>query len=151
MPGQLHSVSVAMAEGRHPVPSRTRKLSPLAPMVLPGRPGGRVGRRRDSFEAPPDPGRRFRVPGHSFLRALRGATLRSWFEDSDHIDELLRVETGRVGKRERVGYLFAVTNPDGKFLVEQQAYYETKDGVITWMRVLCSGYQPVPPAGGGAA
>jgi hypothetical protein len=83
-------------------------------------------------------------------RAIDDA-IRSWFEDSDHIDELLRVETGRVGKRERVGYLFAVTNPDGKFLVEQQAYYETKDGVITWMRVLCSGYQPVPPAGGGAA
>ena len=77
--------------------------------------------------------------------------IRSWFEDSDHIDELLRVETGRVGKRERVGYLLAVTNPDGKYLVEQQAYYETQDGVITWMRVLCSGYQPVPPAGGGAA
>jgi hypothetical protein len=111
MPGQLHSVSVAMAEGRHPVPSRTRKLSPLAPMVLPGRPGGRVGRRRDSYEAPPDPGRRFRVRAPSFL----------------------------------------VTNPDGKFLVEQQADYETNDGVIPWMRVLCSGYQPVPPADGGAA
>jgi hypothetical protein len=83
-------------------------------------------------------------------RAIDDA-IRSWFEDSDHIDELLRVETGRVGKRERVGYLLAVTNPDGKFLVEQQAYYETQDGVITWMRVLCSGYQPVPPAGGGAA
>lgn len=35
-----------MAEGIHPVPSRTRKLSPPAPMVLPGQPGGRVGRRR---------------------------------------------------------------------------------------------------------
>ena len=36
-----------MAEGRHPVPFRTRKLSPPAPMVLPWRRGGRVGRRRD--------------------------------------------------------------------------------------------------------
>jgi hypothetical protein len=37
--------------------------------------------------------------------------------------------------------------------VVEQAYYETQDGVITWMRVQCSGYgyQPVPPAGGGAA
>ena len=34
---------VAMAEGSHPFPSRTRKLSPLAPMVLPWRRGGRVG------------------------------------------------------------------------------------------------------------
>ncbi len=36
-------VLVAMAEGTHPFPSRTRKLSPLAPMVLPWRRGGRVG------------------------------------------------------------------------------------------------------------
>ena len=44
------TVSVAIAEGKHPVPSRTRKLSPPAPMVLPGRLGGRVGRRRNIFE-----------------------------------------------------------------------------------------------------
>jgi hypothetical protein len=36
---------VAMAEGSHLFPFRTEKLSPPAPMVLPGRPGGRVGRR----------------------------------------------------------------------------------------------------------
>jgi hypothetical protein len=42
-----NAVSVAMAEGKHPVPFRTRKLSPPAPMVLPRRRGGRVGRCRD--------------------------------------------------------------------------------------------------------
>ena len=42
-----------MAEGKHPVPSRTRKLSPPAPMVLPGRLGGRVGRCRDIVENGP--------------------------------------------------------------------------------------------------
>jgi hypothetical protein len=77
--------------------------------------------------------------------------IRSWFEDQDHIDELLRVDTGRVGTRERVSYLLAVTNPDGRFLVEQQAYYDTSDGLITWMRVLCSGYQAVPDADGASA
>src|SRR5918993_1570734 len=35
-----------MAEGFHPFPSRTRKLSPPAPMVLGERSPGRVGRRR---------------------------------------------------------------------------------------------------------
>ncbi len=44
------AVSAAIAEGKHPVPFRTRKLSPLAPMVLPRRRGGRVGRRRDTIE-----------------------------------------------------------------------------------------------------
>ena len=32
--------------GVHPIPFRTRKLSPAARMVLPGYPGGRVRRRR---------------------------------------------------------------------------------------------------------
>src|SRR3954462_9072105 len=45
----LHSVSAAIATGKRPAPFRTRKLSPSAPMVLPGVLGGRVGRRRASF------------------------------------------------------------------------------------------------------
>ena len=34
-------------------------------------------------------------------------------------------------------------NPEGDFLVEQQAYLTSRDGQIEWMRVLCSGFQPV--------
>ena len=45
----LHRVSAAMAKGKRPVPSRTRKLSLSAPMVLRGGLRGRVGRRRTSF------------------------------------------------------------------------------------------------------
>ena len=60
---RLQSVSVAIAEGRHPVPYRTRKLSPPAPMVLPGKLGGRVGRRRDSSRSAAPSRRRFVVPG----------------------------------------------------------------------------------------
>ena len=41
---------VIVAEGSHPFPSRTRKLSPHAPMVLPF--GGRVGRRQAFFLYP---------------------------------------------------------------------------------------------------
>ena len=34
-------------------------------------------------------------------------------------------------------------NPDGPHLVEQQAYYE-HDGVrITWLRVMCAGFQAI--------
>src|ERR1044071_5538296 len=44
-------VTAAIATGKHPDPSRTRKLSLPAPMVLPPRGGGRVGRRRTSFPA----------------------------------------------------------------------------------------------------
>jgi hypothetical protein len=54
--GQGETVSAVMAEGRHPVPFRTRKLSPPAPMVLPWRRGGRVGRRRDILNRSPRKG-----------------------------------------------------------------------------------------------
>jgi hypothetical protein len=43
---------VATAEGSHLFPFRTEKLSPPAPMVLPGRPGGRVGRRPINISSP---------------------------------------------------------------------------------------------------
>ena len=42
-----------MAAEIHPFPSRTRKLSSPAPMVLGGRPPGRVGRRRNISRKPP--------------------------------------------------------------------------------------------------
>jgi hypothetical protein len=48
--GHLHSVSAVIASGKRPVPFRTRKLSPIAPMVLRGGPRGRVGRRRTYFD-----------------------------------------------------------------------------------------------------
>src|SRR6188508_2879716 len=41
------------AQGPHPFPSRTRPLSPAAPMVLRPRGRGRVGRRRHLLERPP--------------------------------------------------------------------------------------------------
>ena len=46
---------VAIAAESHPFPSRTRKLSPPAPMVLGGLPPGRVGRRRNSRRRGPRP------------------------------------------------------------------------------------------------
>src|SRR5438067_12625609 len=44
---------VAIAAGKHPFPSRTRKLRPPAPMVLPLLSGGRVGRRQVNLEPAP--------------------------------------------------------------------------------------------------
>ena len=46
----LEEFPVAISEGSHPFPSRTRKLSPPEPMVLRGKPRGRVGRCRIFFE-----------------------------------------------------------------------------------------------------
>jgi hypothetical protein len=65
-----------------------------------------------------------------------------WFEDTDTIESLDSVETDAFADRERVGYRFSVTNPDGHFVVEQQVYLDTRDGKIAWMRSVCSGFRP---------
>jgi hypothetical protein len=72
--------------------------------------------------------------------------LGSWFEDSDEIQSIERVETDEFADRQRVGYRLSVNNPDGRFLVEQQAYLTPRDGQIAWMRVLCSGYRAAAPS-----
>jgi hypothetical protein len=69
--------------------------------------------------------------------------LAKWFEDSDQIETVESIEGDSFADRDRVGYRFRVRNPDGLFLVEQQAYLSARDGRISWMRVLCSGYRPV--------
>jgi hypothetical protein len=72
--------------------------------------------------------------------------LQQWLEDSDVVEELLDVQTDAVVDTERVGYRFRGHNPDGPFIVEQQAYLRERDGRIGWMRVVCSGMRPT--AGG---
>ena len=67
----------------------------------------------------------------------------SWIEPADEVEGIEHVESDSFADRERVGYRFRVRNPDGHFLVEQQAYIEERDGRIAWMRVVCSGFRPV--------
>jgi hypothetical protein len=66
-----------------------------------------------------------------------------WFQETD-ILETLDVTTSIVNDRNHLSYRFSGRNSDGPFVVEQQAYFDTADGRITWMRVLCSGFRPVP-------
>jgi hypothetical protein len=68
-----------------------------------------------------------------------------WFEPTDSIEAIESIEHGVVGDRPRVGYRFRVTNPDGAFLVEQQAYFDVRDDRIAWLRIVCSGFRPVTP------
>jgi hypothetical protein len=69
-----------------------------------------------------------------------------WLEDKDEIRALESVESDVVADRQRVGYRFRVRNPDGDFVVEQQAYLAETEGRIGWMRVVCSGFRPVDGA-----
>jgi ketosteroid isomerase-like protein len=77
-------------------------------------------------------------------QAVRKIILAWWFGEGDDITELCSVMTGRVLDREHVGYRVRVRRSGHDYLVEQQAYYLTDGPRITWMRVLCSGYQPIP-------
>jgi hypothetical protein len=45
-PAKRLKLPVILPQGKHPFPSRTRKLSPAGPIVLHAKVCGRVGRRR---------------------------------------------------------------------------------------------------------
>jgi hypothetical protein len=74
---------------------------------------------------------------------LVSVVLRQWLEASDHVDELVDVETGEFADRHRIAYSIRGHNEDGPFAFEQQAYFTEADGRIDWMRVVCSGFRPV--------
>jgi hypothetical protein len=53
------------------------------------------------------------------------------------------VLTGQVADCAHVAYRLRVRSSGQDYLVEQQAYYRADGPRIVWMRILCSGYQPV--------
>ena len=69
--------------------------------------------------------------------------LGTWFDAGTQILELCSVATGRVAECEHVAYRMRVREAGEDYLVEQQAYYRTDGPRIAWMRILCSGFQPV--------
>ena len=77
-------------------------------------------------------------------QAAEEIILARWFGAGDDITELCSVTSGQVLDREHVAYRMRVRREGRDYLVEQQAYYHTEGSRITWMRVLCSGYQPLP-------
>jgi hypothetical protein len=72
--------------------------------------------------------------------------LGKWFQPPNEITEIVDIETGSIGSRDRVGYRLKVSGPDGEYLVEQQAYFETDGDRISWLRIMCAGYQLVTPS-----
>lgn len=89
------------------------------------------------------------TPGRHWQAASPGEVvdefiLGRWFDPGDEILRLESFSQGLLPGREHVSYLLRVRKADGDYLVEQQAYYNSEDGRITWMRVLCSGYRKLP-------
>jgi hypothetical protein len=69
--------------------------------------------------------------------------LGTWFGPGDTIRALQRVETDAFSDTERVSYRLELENANGQFLCEQQAYYRTTGGRISWLRIACSGFRPL--------
>ena len=65
-----------------------------------------------------------------------------WFTPEREIVSLLAVDQDASGPVDRVGYRLLVRRPDGDFVVEQQAYYQSEGDSITWLRIMCSGFVP---------
>jgi hypothetical protein len=74
--------------------------------------------------------------------------LREWFEDPD--EDVHGVEATApvpIQGTVRVGWLVHISDADGPHVFEQQAYVRERDGRIAWMRVICSGWIPLPAPG----
>ena len=65
--------------------------------------------------------------------------LGNWFPADTALDKLLLLETDTIADREQVRFRLRGRNRDGPMIVEQQAYLTDRDGLIGWMRVVCSG------------
>jgi hypothetical protein len=89
------------------------------------------------------PGRHWQ--GFSPRQVAEEIVLGMWFGPGAAITGV-DVTTGEVGGRQHLAYRLQVTRDDREYLVEQQAYYDAEGDQISWMRVLCAGYQPAPVA-----
>ena len=90
------------------------------------------------------------------LAVAQDVILGHWFGPGRRVTRLCSVTTGDVAGRAHVAYRLRVEEAGRDYIVEQQAYYQTDAGRISWLRVLCSGYQPAgahptEDAGRGAA
>lgn len=70
------------------------------------------------------------------------AVLGHWFRARDRVVELLHLTEDQVADTRRIQYRFALENPEGSFVAEQQAYYRTGSQGIEHLRIMCSGYRP---------
>jgi hypothetical protein len=77
------------------------------------------------------------------------AILREWFENPDEeVHGIEATEPVTIEGTVRVGWRVRISDEDGPHVFEQQAYATESDGRVNWMRVMCSGWIPLPEASG---
>jgi hypothetical protein len=67
--------------------------------------------------------------------------LSRWFQPTDSIEALEHLEASSVGARQRVAYRMRVRRDGDVFVVEQQAYFDVEQDRMSWLRIMCAGYQ----------
>lgn len=85
------------------------------------------------------PGRQWEA--HTANEVIEGV-FKKWFEPSDEIYDVLTIASDRVVDRGRVVYRARIRNPEGDYICEQTAYFDTQGDRITTLRILCSGFLP---------
>jgi hypothetical protein len=69
--------------------------------------------------------------------------IRRWFGEAD-VTELVSSSVEPMGDRVHISYRIHEHEPDGWYLVEQQAYITLGDQGIAYLNLVCSGFRPVP-------
>ena len=70
--------------------------------------------------------------------------LGTWFHPGTQVTGVTLLENDTVGDVQKVSYRMTVRRDGAEAVVEQVAYYTARDGAITEMRLVCSGFRPVP-------
>jgi TusA-related sulfurtransferase len=79
-------------------------------------------------------------------RAEAAAVMVGWFAGATDIARVHRA-IGIVGDVWHAEYRFTVRDRDAHLVVEQHAYCTISDGLITSIRIMCSGFRPADSAG----
>ena len=79
----------------------------------------------------------------STAEGLVDDVLLHWLDVHDVVQQVLALDRDWMADREHVSFRLSVHTPDGHHLVEQQAYLMVDDGLISWLRMMCSGFRKV--------
>jgi SAM-dependent methyltransferase len=66
--------------------------------------------------------------------------LEPWFEHEIELEGLSELHVEQLSTCQRVAYRLHGHDPDGPFLIDHHAYLEERSGLISQMRLLCSGF-----------
>jgi hypothetical protein len=66
-----------------------------------------------------------------------------WFAPDRVIERVVSTEVDESLAVARVGYRFEVRQPHGRSVIEQQALYQVRDGLMSTLWLCCTGFLPL--------